>query len=249
MKYDGVDRVAPTLRPDATAIMRQDWHHLLFLHWEIPEEKLRPLVPPELDIDTWEGKAYVTVVPFTVTGARPSFTPPLPFLSSFLEVNVRTYVLHRGGHPGVWFFSLDASNPVVVAAARAAFHLDYTNAHIEFATDDKEERFAFHSSRSDTTTPASCTIEYSASGAVQPALAGTLEHFLLERYILYARDGERQLYRGRIHHAPYPAQKGEIHRLEETLVWAAGLKRAEVAPIAQYAREVNVEIFALDRVE
>ena len=99
--------------------MHQRWAELGFLHWPVPAEALRDLVPRGLTIDTHEGQAYVGVVPFTVTGARPMLMPPLPWVSDFHEVNVRTYVHLEGTDPGVWFFSLDASNPVVVAAARA----------------------------------------------------------------------------------------------------------------------------------
>ena len=91
---DTIDRVAPTLEPDAPVVMHQNWHHLLFLHWPIPPDELQRLVPPELTIDTFEGKAYVGLVPFTLSGVRPILTPKLPWISSFHEVNVRTYV-HR----------------------------------------------------------------------------------------------------------------------------------------------------------
>ena len=117
---DTIDRIAPALEPDQPALMRQDWHHLLFLHWEIPPQELQPLVPPELTIDTFDGIAYVGLIPFTLIGVRPVGVPPLPRVSSFHEVNVRTYVHSGGRDPGVWFFSLDASSAIAVAAARAA---------------------------------------------------------------------------------------------------------------------------------
>src|SRR5438045_5907004 len=133
---DVIDRVAPTVEPDQPALMRQDWHHLLFLHWEIPPQELQALVPPELTIDTFDGIAYVGLVPFTLTGVRPVGVPPMPWVSSFHEVNVRTYV-HRGGRdPGVWFFSLDASSAIAVAAARAAYKLPYFHSQIECSASD-----------------------------------------------------------------------------------------------------------------
>ena len=106
---DPIDRVSPTLRPRRWSVMRHRWAHLLFLHWAVPPEQLRPLLPPGLDLDTFEGRAYVGLVPFTMTGVRPVLLPPLPLLSSFHETNVRTYVHRRGRDPGVWFFSLDAA--------------------------------------------------------------------------------------------------------------------------------------------
>src|SRR6266550_1087204 len=149
-----MDRVAPTLEPDQLVVMHQNWHHRLFLHWAVPEGELQPLVAPELTIDTFEGKAYVGLVPFTLTGVRPVMTPPLPWISNFHEVNVRTYVHLRGGDPGIWFFSLDASSTLAVAAARAAYKLPYFHSHIDFnASNDPLPRIAFDAHRADPTGP------------------------------------------------------------------------------------------------
>src|SRR5262249_24091783 len=131
---DPIDRVAPTLEPGARAVMHQNWHHLLFLHWEVPPQELQRLIPSELTIDTFEGKAYVGLVPFTMSGVRPVLTPPLPWISSFHEINVRTYVHFRRKDPGVWFFSLDASSSIAVAAARATYKLPYFHSKIDFST-------------------------------------------------------------------------------------------------------------------
>src|SRR6266481_5950618 len=103
---DGMDRLQPTIRPRAPAIGFQRWDRLLFLHWEVPPEALRPLLPARLDLDTYEGRAFVSITPFTVRGARLRGLPPLPTLSDFHEVNVRTYVHLGGKDPAVWFFSL-----------------------------------------------------------------------------------------------------------------------------------------------
>lgn len=100
---DTIDRVAPTLTPDEPVVMYQNWHHLLFLHWEVPAGELQALLPAGFDLDTFEGHAYVGLAPFTVTGAWPVMTPSVPGISSFHEVNVRTYVHRNGRDPGVWF--------------------------------------------------------------------------------------------------------------------------------------------------
>src|SRR5881628_708903 len=189
---DAIDRVAPTLEPDAPVVMFQNWHHLLFLHWEVPAEELQRLIPGELTIDTFEGIAYVGLVPFTVTGVRAVLTPPLPWISSFHEVNVRTYVHRNGRDPGVWFFSLDASSAIAVAAARAAYKLPYFHSHIEFQpTQETIPEIDFLSQRNDPLgmKPANAHIRYKAmEGIVTPAAPGSLEHFLVERYILYSAD-------------------------------------------------------------
>ncbi|HEX3109464.1 MAG TPA: DUF2071 domain-containing protein [Thermoanaerobaculia bacterium] len=245
------ERVAATLEPDAPMLLHQNWHHLLFLHWEIPPSELQALLPPGLDLDTFEGKAYAGLVPFTITGVRAVLTPPLPWISSFHEVNVRTYVHRNGRDPGVWFFSLDASSSIAVAAARAAYKLPYFNAEIDFAASkDPMPRVDFHSRREDPRgqMPASCRASYQpAEGAITHAAPGTLDHFLVERYILYAVDGEHTLYRARVHHQPYPIQRVNLLDLDETLVWAAGIKRPESAPIRHYAREVNVKVYPLEK--
>src|SRR4051794_11218971 len=124
------DRLAPAHRPPGLSIMRQNWRQLLFLHWEVAPEALRPLVPARLTIDTFEGHAYIGVIPFDVRGARPRFLPPFPGLSRWHELNVRTYVHLDGREPGVWFFSLDASNLAAALAARAAYGLPYCAAEM-----------------------------------------------------------------------------------------------------------------------
>ena len=222
--------------------MHQNWHHLLFLHWEIPVRELQDMIPPELTIDTHEGKAYVSLIPFTLSGVRPVMTPAVPFLSEFHEVNVRTYVHQNGRNPGVWFFSLDASSTLAVEAARAFYHLPYFRAQMTF---DDADDIVCTSRRDDPdgATPANLRVRYRpVEGPVVPAPVGTLDHFLVERYVLYAMDDTHQLHRARVHHEPYPIQRAEVLELEETLVWAAGFVRGGEVPIRHYARGVNVTI-------
>ena len=251
-QHDSIDRVTPTLEPDQQVLMHQNWHHLLFLHWEIPPSDLQALLPPRLTLDTFEGKAYVGLIPFTLTGVRPILAPPLPWLSSFHEINVRTYVHLDGASPGVWFFSLDASSMIAVAAARAAYKLPYFESEIEFkAGDGPLPAIELDSRRIDArgAMPANAHLRYRpVESPVAPAAPGTLEHFLCERYILYAQDEERQLYRARVHHQPYPLQRAEVDGLDETLVWAAGIRRVEGVGLRHYAREVNVKVYPLEKV-
>ena len=234
--------------PRSPVLLFQDWHHLLFLHWEVPPQVLQPLVAPELTIDTFEGNAYVGLVPFTMSGVRAAMTPPLPWISSFHEVNVRTYVTRNGGDPGVWFFSLDASSAIAVAAARAAYHLPYFHASMELlASNDTPPRIDFTSRRSGGT-PASCHIRYAPmAGIVRQAAPGSIEHFLIERYTLYTVDGDHRLCRARVEHQPYPIQRADVLDCEETLIWAAGIKRPDTAPLRHYASEVNVKVYGLEK--
>jgi uncharacterized protein YqjF (DUF2071 family) len=226
--------------------MHQSWHDLLFLHWPVAIEHLRPLVPRALTIDTFEGEAFVALVPFAVSGLRPPLLPPLPGLSRFDEVNVRTYVHLGRRDPGVWFFSLDASSLLAVQAARALYKLPYHNARIRFrgrGSGSPGDFMEFASQRTGSgERPAACTVRYRPIGAAAPAEPGTLDHFLVERYVLYAeRDGA--LYRARVHHLPYPLQLAEVADLRETLVGAAGLPAPQGAPLAHYAARVDVEVF------
>lgn len=250
-QHDSIDRVSPTLEPDQPVLMHQNWHHLGFFHWEVPAAELQALLPPELTVDTFEGKAYVGLIPFTVTGVRPVMMPAVPWISSFHEVNVRTYVHRDGRDPGVWFFSLDASSTLAVAAARAAYKLPYFAADIEFH-DSKEPIPAIevrsHRTDSRGATPANAHIQYRAvEGVAAPAAVGSIEHFLIERYILYAVDEQRELWRARVNHQAYPVQRAEVLRLDETLVWAAGIRRPEAVGLRHYAREVNVKVYPVER--
>jgi uncharacterized protein YqjF (DUF2071 family) len=225
--------------------MRQDWHHLLFLHWIVPLNELRPRVPRELQLDTFEGNAYLGLIPFTITGLRPAFAPPLGPLSRSHEVNVRTYVHFRGGDPGVWFFSLDAANPLAVIGARAFFKLPYFLARMQLREVAGTVEY-FSERLLARPRPAACQVRYRSHGAPSPAAPDTLEQFLVERYVLYTRSGDR-LYRGRVHHRPYPLQSAQLLSLDESLIAAAGVRRPNSDPLAHYAREVQVEVFGLER--
>jgi hypothetical protein len=223
--------------------MRQRWAELLFLHWPLPAGVLAERLPAGLELDTFDGTAYVGLVPFTMTGVRPAWAPAVPGLSDFHEVNVRTYVHRQGRDPGVLFFSLDAANPVAVVIARALWKLPYNFARMSLARYGRVVHYASQR-RWPGPRPAGCRIAYEPHGDPAPAAPGTLEHFLAERYVLYTSRRGR-LYSGRVHHAPYPLQPALVSALDETLLAAAGLERPAGTPLMHYAREVSVEVFAL----
>jgi len=232
--------------------MRQKWRELLFVHWPVPAEVVRPLVPPQLDLDLFEGMAYLGLVPFTMTGVRPVGLPPVSGLSSFHETNVRTYVHVKDRDPGVWFFSLDAANSCAVRFARTFFHLPYHRAQMflerELTGPTGQSTTIVYAGvrRWPSPLPASYAIRATPTGVVQPAQPGTLEHFLVERYILYTL-WQGCLYQGRVYHTAYPLQTAQILSLDETLLLAAGFQRPSTAPLAHFATGVDVEVFALRR--
>jgi uncharacterized protein YqjF (DUF2071 family) len=253
MTTSAIDRIGPTREPRRWPVMRQSWRELLFMHWPVRPEALRTLVPPQLDLDLFEGTAYVGLVPFTMTGVRPVGLPPVRGLSSFHETNVRTYVHRAGCDPGVWFFSLDATNRVAVALARSWYHLPYYHARMfldreaEAGPDDPQAFIYAGVRRRPDPRPASYLIRAIPTGPVRPAEPHTIEHFLVERYALYSLANDR-LYRGQVHHHPYPLQAADVITLDESLLSAAGICRPDMAPLSHFARGVDVKIYALQRV-
>jgi uncharacterized protein YqjF (DUF2071 family) len=244
-----LDRVSPTIAPQATPALRQRWHHLLFLHWPVEPQKLRPLLPAGLDLDLFEGRAWVSLVPFTMSGVRPILVPPLPIVSSFHEINVRTYVHHGGRDPGVYFFSLDASSGLAVALGRTFFHLAYVEAEIRFELARETPPIVEVESRR-TGEPgrgAGMRARWTPHDAPFQAEFRSLDFFVLERYLLFAADGDR-VWRGQVHHPPYRIQAVTVEGLEENLLAAAGIERPDVPPLAHYSAGVDVDVFAAERV-
>jgi len=236
-----IDRIAPTRRPEGRAAGYQRWRHLAFVHWRVPVATLRPLVPGALAIDTFDGEAFVGIVPFTMQGVRPRWAPAVPGISNFHETNVRTYVHRDGADPGVWFFSLDAARRLAVALARTFWHLPYHHARMTLAAEAGEIRYASERRANGARFRGTCR----PRGEPQAAAPGTLEHFLAERYLLYAQKRDGTLRRGQVHHAPYPLQPAELADQDESLLEAAGIARPVGAPLVHFASGVDVEIFAL----
>lgn len=229
--------------PNRPWLMLQRWHELLFAHWPVPPELLRPLIPPGLELQTWEGDAWLAVVPFRMSGIRPRLLPPLPWLSAFPELNVRTYVT-AGGKPGVWFFSLEAANPVAVAAARRFFHLSYC--HAQMSLQRQGDAIEYESVRTHRDLPpARFAGRYRPTGAPYTARPGTLEHWLTERYCLYAADPQGGLWRGEIDHEPWPLQPAEAAISVNTMAEPIGIKLPERPPLLHYAHRLEVRVWGL----
>jgi uncharacterized protein YqjF (DUF2071 family) len=245
-----IDRLAPAVRPTRRPVMRQRWRELLFIHWRVDPRQLRPLVPDNLELDLFEGTAYVGLVAFTMKGVRPVGFPAFPGLSNFHETNVRTYVHRAGKDPGVWFFSLDAANSIAVRLARAWFHLPYHRCLMFLEREDPGQTaepgtILYAGTRSwSGPVPASYMIRGEVTGSVEPARPGSVEHFLVERYMLYAQHRHR-LYLASVHHTPYPLQSANVLSLHETLLAAAGIPVPTTPPLVHFAAEVDVEVFPL----
>jgi uncharacterized protein YqjF (DUF2071 family) len=204
--------------PDGPWLQGQTWRELLFAHWPLPVEQLRHVVPPELPIDTFDGSAWLGITPFRVTGVRLRGTPPVPVVSSFLETNVRTYTT-LGGRPGIWFLSLDAASRLAVAGARLTYRLPYFAARMSARREGGEIRYRTERSSS----PVALTASYRPAGRVFSAAAGTLEHFLTERYCLYTLDGNRRVMSADIHHGPWPLQRAQAEVGENTMAAPHGI--------------------------
>ena len=223
--------------------MKQEWHDLLFAHWTVPVEALRPVIPPVLEIHTFGGQAWLGVVPFRMAGVRMRGTPAIPGFSRFPELNVRTYVV-RDGKPGVWFFSLDAANAVAVWGARTLFHLPYFLAAMSCAEDAGLIRY--ESGRKDRRgLAASLRVRYQAIGEMFHAQPGSIEHFLAERYCLYTEDEKGRIIRCEIHHPPWALQMAEAVLQENTMAAAAGITIADQKPeLLHFSRRQEVVVWA-----
>jgi uncharacterized protein len=228
--------------PSRPWVMAQSWHDLLFAHWRVDAAVLRPLVPAGLEIDTFEGQSWIAVVPFRMSGVRLRWTPNVPWLSAFPELNVRTYVV-TDGKPGVWFFSLDAGNAVAVAIARAWFHLPYFRARMN--CEDRGGWIEYCSERTHRgATAGALQGRYRAVGEVFQPRPGTLEHFLTERYCLYAADSAGRILRGEIHHYPWQLQIAEATFQRNTMTEASGLALPRGEPLLHLARRQDVAVWA-----
>jgi uncharacterized protein len=231
--------------PAGPWVMAQSWHDLLFAHWPVDAAVLRPLLPPQLQIDTFEGQAWLAVVPFRMTGVRLRGTSAMPWLSAFPELNVRTYVT-CGGKPGVWFFSLDAGNSLAVAIARAWFHLPYFRARMICA--EREGWIQYESERTHRGAPAGLLNgRYRSVGEAFSPQLGTLEHFLTERYCLYTTNGRGQIIRGEIHHPPWRLQHAEAELARNSMTLSLGIALTS-RPLLHFARRQDVLVWPPRRI-
>ena len=226
---------------------RMSWHDLLFAHWPADAARLRTRVPSALELDLFEGRAWIGVVPFRMTRMGPRILPPIPGLSSFPEINVRTYVTHAG-QPGVWFFSLDATKKLAVRVARRFFHLPYFDARISCERD--RDAVVYRSERTHADAPpARFSARYAPAGPVFHAKPGSIDHWLCERYCLYSLGGDGSPRRVDIEHAPWPLEPATARIDENTMAAPLGLDLAGAPAHLHFARRLDVVSRPMVRVD
>ena len=255
-------RAATRVRPSRSPVMYQRWSHLLFLHWRWDPAAIQATLPDGLFVDTHENHAYLGVVPFWMDAVRPRFCPPVPGLSWFLELNLRTYVHAADGTPGVWFYSLDCNNPVAVHLARTLFSLPYIHARQTgtrpnptcHLISDKPPHLIppadFKSRRKTPLTNAPLNpVTYAGTPPPAPAAPGSLDYFLAERYLLFSRSTRTgRLFSGQVWHEPYALSPARVTRADTSLFTDNGFPApSRPADHALTSPGVNVSIYPLHR--
>lgn len=237
-RIEGTVDHRPWPLPRIPWVMYQSWRDLLFAHWMVPPERLRPLVPRPLELDTYDGQAWIGITAFMIRDSRARGLPALPDLSDFPELNLRTYV-RAGGKAGVHFFSLDAGSRAAVMGARTFYRLPYHTA--EMALDEVDGRIRFRSERS--SGEARFRASYEPIDHAIEAQPGTLEHFLTERYALFTVLRNGRVLKTEIHHRPWPLQPAEARIEENGLAAAENVPLPDVPPVLHFSRRLDTLIW------
>jgi uncharacterized protein YqjF (DUF2071 family) len=239
----GDDRPWP--RPARPWVMAQTWHDLLFMHWPVSIDRMRALVPAQLPLDTFDGQAWVGVVPFRMSGVRPRYLPGVPWLSAFPELNVRTYVT-LDGKPGVYFFSLDAGRRLAVEAARR-YGLPYYHARMSCVREGRG--VAYESLRIHPNAPdAALLIHYRPTGPRAVAESRSLDDWLTARYCVYTVDRRDRVFRIEIDHSRWPLQPADAQIHFNTMMAPLGLALPDTQPLLHFARRLDVVVWLRERV-
>ena len=239
------DRLSVARHPAASPVGWQRWSDLLFLHWQVDAAAVQARLPAGLTVDVHEGMAWLGIVPFFMERIRPVYLPPLPWISWFLELNVRTYVHDQHGNPGVYFFSLDCDQPVAVRLAQRFFHLPYFDAKMNARR--KGGHVQYQSRRHGD--PTDAHYEWQSTGPVHEAEPGSLEFFLVERYALFTAKPDGKLVTGRVHHAPYRIAEAEVLQWSIHPAQLADFSLDGPPQSALASRGVDVSVFAVTPVD
>ncbi len=230
--------------PSNPWFMGQTWCNLLFAHWRVEPAALERVVPPQLPLDLRDGSAWIGVTPFTVLGFRLHGTPPIPFVATFPELNVRTYVTVNG-KPGIFFHSLDAGSSFAVAAARRSYRLPYFRARASLEHHDATVRYE---SRRVNGPEAEFAAEYRGKGPDPDAEEGSLARWLAERYCLYTLDERGRVLRADIHHPPWPLERASATMERNTMTRPLGIE-LEGEPLLHYSARQDTVIWRLREAE
>lgn len=240
---DRTDRTWPL--PQRAHAMRMSWHDLLFAHWAFAPSEIQRLLPKGITLDTFEGQAWIGVVPFRMSDVAPRWIPAIPWMSAFPELNVRTYVV-ANGKPGVWFFSLDATNPIAVRVARTMFHLPYMDATM--SVEKVGDWYNYRSVRTHRNAPAASFVgRYRPTSETFHSQRDTLEHWLTARYCLYTTDRNGRVLRGEIDHKPWSLQRAELH-VERNSMLASIKLFNDQAPHLLFVKDIHVRAWWNERV-
>jgi uncharacterized protein len=226
--------------PRGPWVMGQSWIDLLFAHWAVPESALRAVVPARIPIDTFDGTAWIGLTPFEVVGLHPRALAPMPWLSRFPELNLRTYTT-IDGRPGIWFFSLDAARTAAATVARLTYQLPYRHARMAIARAGKRIEYRSRARIA----PAVLRAAYEPTGPATHPAPGTLEHFLTERYCLYTVDRHARLRRADIHHLPWALQPARAELAENTMTEPLEIRLPAQQPLLHYAARQDVLVWPL----
>ena len=239
-----VDRLSVRARPAGQPLMHQKWGKLVFMHWGIDPQLLRPLIPAAIEIDLFQDSAWIAIVPFTMWDIRPfpPYAPRVPYLNSMHELNVRTYV-HLNGTPGVWFFSLDCNSTAAVLGARTFYYLPYFNAELNL--EQNASRIDYSSIRTDEP-KATFTATWHIGNPLPTTTPDSLEFFLTERYCLFS-EHKGEIYQSRIHHQPWPLCTATLDSYTSSMIEVLNLPEPTNKPLLHYAEQLAVDIWPLHK--
>ncbi len=233
-----LDRLAMRAKPDGRPVMEQNWEKILFLHWPVDPALIQARIPPSLEVDLFEDKAWIGITPFKVTGLHLTSLPPIPGLDSFNEINVRTYV-HHAGKPGIWFFSLDASKLIPVIAARLFYQVPYYSAEIDFR--DGGTDFSVNITRT-TNRDVRFSARWKKGTRLRDPDAESLAFFLVERYCFFAELGS-SLMMTRVYHHPWILDEAIVDSYESNLISSLGFSEPLGEPLAHFSEGVSTQIW------
>lgn len=235
----------PWEKPKHPYVMYMEWKNLLFAHWAVKPAQLEPLIPKGLTLETFDGFAWLGVVPFQMRSTSPRKWLTVPPISNFDELNVRTYVTD-GKKRGVWFFSLDCNNPLAVRAARIGFHLPYMDAKMQVSS--RGEVTSYSSRRTHKNEPSALLeCQYQASGQVFQSQVGSLEHWLTERYCLYSANRAGQIFRGEIHHQQWQLQPASAELKVNTMAEGFGVSLNAAPDFLHFSAHIEVQAWWLEK--